>query len=54
MACPACGCKTTYTYDDEDYGPAGGDYERCAACGTLFDVEDHTPEDEEGADHEQQ
>lgn len=45
MACPACGCKTTYCYDDEDYAPAG-DQERCAACGAIFDVDDHIPEDD--------
>ena len=44
MACPSCGCKETYTYDDEDYPQDG--MERCAACGRIFDIEDHVGEDE--------
>lgn len=44
MACPSCGCKETYTYDDEDYPQDG--MERCAACGGIFDIEDHVGEDE--------
>lgn len=46
MACPACGCKTTYCYDDEDYAPAG-ELERCAACGVIFYDEDHILEDDD-------
>jgi hypothetical protein len=42
MACPKCGCKTTYQYDDSD----DERMERCAACGEVFDVEDHTDEEE--------
>jgi hypothetical protein len=45
MACPRCGCKETYQYDDED---APDDYwQRCAACGVIFPIEDETPEDDD-------
>ena len=30
MACPKCGCRTTYQYDDED-DPQDDRLERCAA-----------------------
>lgn len=45
MACPKCGCKLCYECDDED----GMDYrfERCAACGEVFDLDDHAPEDDD-------
>lgn len=46
MACPACGCKTTYCYDDEDHGSAG-ELERCSACGAIFYYEDHILEDDD-------
>lgn len=50
MACPACGCKETYQYDggveDHEPGPAEN-LERCAACGTIFDIDDHADEDDE-------
>ena len=46
MACPKCGCKTTYQYDDED-DPQDDRLERCAACGEVFDVEDHAEEDDD-------
>ena len=48
MACPGCGCKETYCYDEGD-DMAGGDerLERCAACGLIFDVEDHAPEEDD-------
>lgn len=50
MACPNCGCKETYYYDDEYYGEYYEDsgLERCAACGYIFDVEDALPDDEDG------
>jgi hypothetical protein len=52
MACPKCGCKTTYQYDDgDDCGMADDNLERCAACGEIFDREDEAPEDDE--DHDQ-
>lgn len=50
MACPNCQCKTTYPYgrdngmDSEDDDQ---DRERCAACGHVFYVEDHLPEDDD-------
>lgn len=46
MACPKCGCKTTYQYDDEDE-PNDDRLQRCAACGEVFDLEDEIPEDDE-------
>lgn len=50
MACPNCGCKVCYQYDggasDHEPGP-GENIERCSACGHIFDIEDHEPEDEE-------
>jgi len=41
MACPGCGCKVTYQHDcmDDDYNSEGEEYERCAACGFVFDIE---------------
>lgn len=49
MACPNCGCKETYQYDPDDDFCTGPDscLERCAACHAVFDVEDHTPEDDD-------
>lgn len=51
MACPECGCKVAYQYDDgeDDFctKPDSG-LECCAACGLVFDIEDHTPEDDDG------
>lgn len=48
MACPKCGCKVSYQYDD---GWDGVQYfenlERCAACGEVFDIEDSADEDDE-------
>jgi hypothetical protein len=43
MACPTCGCKVSYQFDDlEDEGDDR--LERCAACGEVFDLDDHAPE----------
>lgn len=49
MACPKCGCKVTYQYDDSDEDLAASDerLERCSACGEIFDIEEQTPEDED-------
>lgn len=49
MACPMCGCKTTYTYDDGDECAMQSDdsLERCAACGHIFDIEDGLYEDDD-------
>lgn len=47
MACPACGCKETYQYNDVEFGADDEGLERCAACGVVFDVEDHAPEDDD-------
>lgn len=49
MACPNCGCKVCYTYDEGWDGDPCGDeaLERCAACGHIFDISDATPEDDD-------
>lgn len=47
MACPACLCKETYEYDDDDEDPS--DLEclmRCAACGAVFPLDDEAPEED--------
>lgn len=48
MACPNCGCKTTYQYnsgwDGEEDDPR---LERCAACRHVFDIEDSADEEDE-------
>lgn len=52
MACPKCGCKETYQYDDEEGSWTNLDdpwFERCAACGHVFYFEDHTEEDDDEA-----
>ena len=47
MACPKCGCKTTYQYDDgDDLGINDESLERCAACSDVFDIEEHADEDD--------
>lgn len=45
MACPRCGCKEVYSYDDDE----GEDdrLQRCAACGVMFDLDDHAEEDDD-------
>lgn len=47
MSCPRCGCKVCYEYNDDDMGLGDDRLERCAACGEIFDIEDHAPEDDE-------
>lgn len=47
MACPGCGCKETYSYSEIDSFDDDETIERCAACGMIFDVEDHAPEDDD-------
>ncbi len=50
MACPKCGCKTTYPYghdDSTDHEFDDTQRDRCAACGHVFWIEDHLPEDED-------
>lgn len=51
MACPSCGCKVTYQFDDHPECSAratdDNSLERCAACGAVFDIEDHAPEDDD-------
>jgi len=41
MKCPGCGCDETYQYDnmDDDFTAEGEEYERCAACGFVFDID---------------
>ena len=46
MACPQCGCKVAYQFDDEDE-PEDDRAQRCAACGAIFDLDDHADEDED-------
>lgn len=46
MACPKCGCKTVYQFDDED-GPQDDRLQRCAACGEVFDLDDEAEEDDD-------
>ncbi len=46
MSCPACNCREVYTFDDEDE-PSDDRLQRCAACGHIFDIDDHADEDEE-------
>lgn len=45
MACPTCGCKEVHQYDDED-DPQDDRLQRCAACGEIFDLDDHADEDD--------
>ena len=53
MACPECGCKVTYQYDDGwDEMSSSDDLERCAACGHIFDIEDSAPEDDDSCEPE--
>lgn len=48
MSCPRCGCKETYQYDEGDEcHVSDGSLERCAACGQIFEIEDHAPEDDD-------
>lgn len=46
MACPKCGCKTVYQFDDED-DQHDDRLQRCAACGEVFDLDDHAEEDDD-------
>lgn len=45
MACPKCGCKTTYTYTEDDILGLPGDQERCPNCGAIFFVDDSAEDD---------
>ena len=47
MACPnpKCACKETYQYDDED--APDDEWGRCATCGSVFHISDHTEEDDD-------
>lgn len=49
MACPKCGCKVSYQFDDDRdvTGRFDDRLERCSACGEVFDIEDSAPEDDE-------
>jgi hypothetical protein len=47
MACPNCGCQTTYQYGNDDTFTDGlYCLERCAACGEIFDPETSIDDDE--------
>lgn len=52
MACPACGCKVTYQFDDDDTGQDDYRLERCAACGKVFDIDDHADEEDDPTTNE--
>ncbi len=50
MACPRCGCKVSYEFDDHEDDCCGLNderLERCAACGAVFDIEDQLPEEDD-------
>lgn len=50
MACPKCGCKEVYGYNDDDEDICSADFEnlnRCAACGEIFHLEDELDEDDD-------
>ena len=54
MVCPSCGCRETYLYDEETDSECtnvgGGCYDgiyRCAACSSVFSIDDWSPEDDE-------
>jgi hypothetical protein len=47
MACPNCGCKVHYQFNDADFGPDDERLERCAACSAVFDIEDAAEDDDE-------
>lgn len=50
MACPECGCRESYEFNpdgDDGFGMSDDRLERCAYCGHVFDIEDHTPEDDD-------
>lgn len=48
MACPKCGCKVTYQYDDDwEFCSVEPEDERCANCGHIFWIEDSLPEEDE-------
>ena len=44
MACPKCSCKTVYQFDHEDE-PQDDGLQRCAKCGSVFDLDDHEDDD---------
>jgi len=47
MACPRCGCKVHYQYNDAEVGPDDEGWERCAACGVVFPIEDSADEEDD-------
>ncbi len=42
MACPECGCRTTYPSDPyfEDWDDGDNWLEHCARCGHMFDADE--------------
>lgn len=48
MACLKCGCRERYQFDDED-DPQDDLLQRCAACGEVFDFDEHADEDDDDA-----
>lgn len=47
MACPKCGCKVHYQFNEADCGPDDERLERCAACGAVFDIEDAADDEDD-------
>lgn len=50
MACPKCGCKVHYQYDDGDgvlQERVAENLERCAACGEVFELQDAAEDDDD-------
>jgi hypothetical protein len=50
MACPSCGCKETYQFNDCDGGETDDEeMQRCAACSDIFPLADEVSEgDDDG------
>lgn len=45
MACPKCGCKVTYQYDEDNVNSTPF-LERCANCGAIVVEEEALEEDD--------
>lgn len=52
MACPKCGCKTVYQFDNEE-DPQDDQLQRCAACGEVFDLDGYVEEEDDDQDARQ-
>jgi hypothetical protein len=49
MACPKCSCLVVYEFDTagDDCDQGDDRLQRCAACGHIFDLDDHADEDDD-------